>query len=526
MNGATCVGRGASAQACLQLLAALALVAVGTARVAAQVQPQAEASRAAVLSYAEPLEPNYVRAALEELGLLGLGFAQYMANHRANSSDWDYDYSWPSFRSKITGGGYRFDTNQFDTNFITHPAAGALYYWAARGNRMPLLASVAYAAAASFVWEILGEFRERASINDLLATPLSGFVLGEVTIQGGAFFDRSCASIGGAMLGSLLGPSKSLHDAIDGAHLARQTSCDRYGLTLLGAHEFHFGLAVGALTRVQGPAEPTHLRTQLMGYSRLVALDSFGQPGAGMRTFSDGNVTEWSTQLGFAGSQWNDFDLTASVIPMGLHYRALLGSDISNVRGYEVLFGFLVGTQYSLYRYDRGANPPRDRYFTLEFPGASLDYVRRAADHQLLLQLQASTTLAGIDAFAQPEYLLHASPQALTSVAAGRGYNYSAGFSLRPRARFVYRQVEFGTDLKATQVWAIRVLDRNAARHSHAPVVDVRRQLAAWLSFTPNVSSPWRISMLGVVLQRLGSIATFERSRTDLQLMATIELVL
>jgi len=520
------VARGCQIVACMVCMEAVAaLYGVAAAPAHAQHMPT-HVSRPEVLNYVEPLDPNYLRAALEEVGLLGLGFAHYMSNHSANSRDWDYQYTWPSFRSKVIGSGYRFDTNLFETNFVTHPAAGTLYYWAARGNRLPLLASVAYAFAASTVWELLGEFREHASVNDLFVTPLSGFVLGEMTFQHGAFFDRSCASTTNSVLGSVLSPSKSLHDAIDGAKLDRDTICDRNGLTQRGAHEFRFGLAIGMLKRVQGPAEPAWLATQLTFYSRIKALNTFGLPGEGVRTFSDGNVTEWSAELGVAGTELNELDLIASVVPVGLHYRKLLGNESFDASGREILFGLLVATEYSVYRYNRAPGSGMDKYFALDFPGASVTYVQRSSGQRLELDFRASTTLAGVDAFGLPEYAMHASPDTLTTVAARRGYNYAAGFSLQPRVRLIRKYVEVGADLKATQVWAIRMFDRSIEHQSDVAVVEQRRYANVWVRLAPVPSLPWRVSLSGRLLQRAGSVATFRRSRTDLRLMASVEAVL
>jgi hypothetical protein len=39
-------------------------------------------------------------------------------------------------------------------------------------------------------------------------------------------------------------------------------------------------------------------------------------------------------------------------------------------------------------------------------------------------------------------------------------------------------------------------------------------------------SLPWRLSLVGRVLQRAGSVASFERSRTDLRVMAGVEAAL
>jgi hypothetical protein len=91
-----------------------------------------DASSISAPRYVDPQpQPHFVRAAAEVGALLLLGEVQY-ATATSNSIDWDLHYDWPSFRKKLTGDAVRFDTNRFDTNMMTHPAGGTLYYVAAR----------------------------------------------------------------------------------------------------------------------------------------------------------------------------------------------------------------------------------------------------------------------------------------------------------------------------------------------------------------------------------------------------------
>src|SRR5689334_21956742 len=88
------------------------------------------------LEYEEPAAKHYLRALLEEFGLAAAGFGYYFIEQKTNSIDWVLNYDWLSFRQKLTCEACAFDQNYFDTNFVTHPAAGTLYYLAARGNRL------------------------------------------------------------------------------------------------------------------------------------------------------------------------------------------------------------------------------------------------------------------------------------------------------------------------------------------------------------------------------------------------------
>ena len=67
-------------------------------------------------------------------------------------------------------------------NYILHPYAGAVYYMGARSIGFNQLGSFLYCFAVSNVlWEYGVEaFMEKPSIQDLILTPLSGLLLGEV----------------------------------------------------------------------------------------------------------------------------------------------------------------------------------------------------------------------------------------------------------------------------------------------------------------------------------------------------------
>ena len=65
--------------------------------------------------------PAYGRAALEVLGVLSIGVAQYWANADTNSRDWDF----PHWSDRLSSAGVRFDNNTHVTNNVLHPLAGS-----------------------------------------------------------------------------------------------------------------------------------------------------------------------------------------------------------------------------------------------------------------------------------------------------------------------------------------------------------------------------------------------------------------
>lgn len=472
---------------------------------------------AQVFRYQRAMEAHPWRAALEVLGLLGIGTAQYFLNHDANSGDWDFDYNWTDLRNKITGNGYAFDTNEFDTNYITHPASGTTFYWAARSNRLPVLTSFVYALSASTLWEIFGELRERASINDLLITPVAGLVLGETTVQLGAFFDRSCATPINRTLGTVLSAPKSFHDLVDGARLLRDTDCDERGLTRQGGHELRLSLAQGVIVPGQASDAPILWETQLDLTTRVIALNDYGEPGQHTDTFADGNSTELWLHGGLVGSEWSDFTLGASVVPAGFHLRNVTRDDVTGVlNGHELIFGLLVGTEYSVHRY-AARRSEADRLFSIDAPGVSVLYRSHGGRLRVEVDLRTSLSFAGVDAFALPQYLGRDAVDTLPSVAQAHGYNHATGLTVAPRARLAFGIVEAGIEARATKVWGITALDRFVEQQSEVTIVESRQRANAWLTFAP-LGPVLRFGVHGAALRRSGSIEGTRAERSELRL--------
>lgn len=88
------------------------------------------------------------------------------------------EVSWRSLRSNLSHG-FEWDNDNFDTNLLSHPYHGSLYYNAGRSNGFNFWQSALFALGGSAMWEF-GMENERPSANDIIATPFGGVVIGEV----------------------------------------------------------------------------------------------------------------------------------------------------------------------------------------------------------------------------------------------------------------------------------------------------------------------------------------------------------
>lgn len=467
----------------------------------------------AVLTYTAPQPPHYFRTALEQLAIFGAGMAQYWYDKNQNSRDWQFKYDWPSLQERIEGKAYSFDSNGFDTNFLFHPVSGTLYYSTARANHLGPFESLAVAFTTSFLWEFFGEFQERPSINDIIVTPYTGMAWSETTTQLGAFFLRACPSTANEIIGSSLAPFVALHGAADGAtrvhsDCQESSSAHRFRLSLSGGEAWTEGIS-------PHPELSANLQTE------VIHLPGFGRPGLGWVTFGDGNVSRLGLHLSLAeprSSDITDVTFLTQTVVAGLYYRD------NYVRGRElerreVIFGLLIGAEYSRHRYDPAA--AADRIFLLDIPAVTARYYGRTPDLGWELSLDAGGLFGAADAFALPRASRSGPAPDLTSVAEAEGYNHVAGVGLSPRARLYLGPAEVGLEVQSDRLFAWRALDRTG-RLARTPISELRRKASLWIAFGAPQLERFLLSINWT--QRAGSVGDVHVSRNELSLNVGVEL--
>ena len=122
-----------------------------------------------------PRKPRPWAAAAEVVGLdAGIHiFDRYIRN--TDFAHITLDTIWYNLKH-----GFIWDNDGLSTNMFWHPFTGALYFNAGRSNNLNFWQSVPYAFGGSLLWECFGE-SEPPSLNDLIATPIGGIALGEIT---------------------------------------------------------------------------------------------------------------------------------------------------------------------------------------------------------------------------------------------------------------------------------------------------------------------------------------------------------
>jgi hypothetical protein len=486
--------------------------------------------------YAVPPEKHHLRAALEGITVVGVGLVDYLLNTNARGGHlapgdqrWDLRYDWPIFRQKLTGDYYRLDTNRLNTNYISHPFAGAMYYTAARANHLSVFESFGYATVGSFMWEYFGEFREEVSINDVIATPVGGAAIGETLMQLGGFFKRGRKSFVTDALSVLLAPARAINDWADGEAPLRSGDVDDLGLAREPWHRFD--LFAGASATWQPTDAPDRAHTaygdaRLGLDTRVVALP--GYAGAAQRSaiFDDGNASHFRFDMAMSEGKLHDALFLAEVMPAGYYWRHASLDDRGRLRGDGALVGLRASFEYAAHTYDRGRGRPMDVVVTVSPIGIGAEYTHDAGPFRLRSRVDVAGGLVGVVSDALVDYRRrHAGDDTdLQTVLREQGYYHALGVTLMPSVSLTYGAFELGGRARLDSFAGIRGFDEQQDRIAHEHVLADRRvELAASVTYRLP-GTHFIASLEGRRLGRMGDVGEVHTSRSELSLGGTLGL--
>lgn len=483
----------------LPLALALVLSGAGTARAG---EPGLDEPPPALrYRIAMPSEP--ARAVGEELLVLGFGYAQYISDKQANARDFDLSFDWASLKSKLLFESVAFDNNHFATNWATHPIAGYFYYGVARANRLSLLESFLLGAGSSTIWEVFGEWREQASINDLFVTPVSGLAVGEPLFQLGALFQRARPSVGAQAASWVFGSLKNVNDSIDEAEPERSFGEDELGLPLDVWHRFTFSFGTSVTKQDRAPLGADG---KFALGAHLVALPDYLGEEAHHRVFDSGEVSSLSVAGATSTTGLTDFLFDAGVMPLGYFDQDGRGRE-----GHATLTGLRVAFEYAVHDYDRDRRRSRDE---IAFTGAGLSFDHRAklGPIDVRIAFDATGVFAGVSAYALPEYEAVHGKNALSSVLANESYHHAIGLAMRPLVGARIGPLEVDVDGRLDAFEAIEGLDRQGPAGGSVSASDRRSEIHAASSLG---SKHFRFEMGVSRRYRQGKVGDVETGRGE-----------
>jgi hypothetical protein len=233
----------------------------------------------------EPDRAHTGRAIIETLAVLIAGTGWYWTNTNLNAEDWELQWDWESWRKKVALEAYSFDTNTFSINAVRHPIAGIVYYQVGRANGFGVGGSLLLDVVVTATWELVIEFKESASLNDLVINNAAGIGLGEPLVQIARHASHSRSPLG-KMLSFLLAPFEGFHEVVAPERRPWREPWRRFRFYAGGGTarfdetsrgELTFGLDLELVTR-EGYGKPGRraVRSRAAEWTRLVASITLG----------------------------------------------------------------------------------------------------------------------------------------------------------------------------------------------------------------------------------------------------------
>jgi hypothetical protein len=479
-----------------------------------------------------PRQKHYLRAALEILGELGVGFVWYWWNADFNAVDWEMKWDWPSWRAKIiTFEAVSFDSNHFNTNAIDHPSAGAFYYGFARSNGLNILESLLAATAGSAMWEYLVEFKEKISLNDMILTPLGGMAIGETMLQLGAFFERGSNNIVNRTLALIFsGGTRDFHNWMDKNRPRRTGNVDGLGFTREMFHEFKIFAGLGTIQARQGSHHETDSIRSIGLETLLVNIPTYGKPGHVSTVLSEGNFSQTILRASFGQEGFHDFLLFLKVALAGYYRQSIERGEKGDLKGYSFFIGPSVAYEYSAHR-QAGVTPiegiHEDRLCVVDILGSTMELTYYRGGLKLKAQLDVFGNMALVRSYALQNFEQSGGTlQDGKLVLQNHRYYYALGMTLMPRVTASYGPFEIGAEARIDHFDSIEGWDRHQdTLKEDLDMVDRRRGYRAWVSYT----LPWdhlKLSVSAARYYRQGEIeGAHEQSRDERVYQADLQLL-
>ena len=452
------------------------------------------------------------------LALMGYGFADYWTHMSANSVDWELSWSTPSFYKKVwTFEAVRFDSNKFETNTYSHPAAGTMTYLAARGAGLSAAESFLFSFSGSVAWEYLGEYREKVSLNDLILTPQGGFAFGEALHQLGLFFERGEDNAANNVLALVFSPFRYLHRRLERWHVARARALDDLGLPADAWHRFDVLVGVSAETGRDG----LRLSQRRIGVStEIVDVPEFDRPGKVTKQLDAGDVTSIRLVGSVDDQGVEQLDFVTRILLGGVYDQNIVADGHGGRRGYTVFAGPSTAFNYAKHRQE---GTEEDKLGVANALGLTVDVTLHHGKSRARASLETYGDFAAVHSMAASSYIKSRGDEGLKTVVADKRYYFAVGATLRPTLSLSYRRLELGAQLTYDFFESIEGLDRYQERVTNdVHLRDRRSSERVWLSYTLP-SDKLRLAWLEVEhLDRWGRMGSFQRAHESTNVRAGI----
>lgn len=449
-----------------------------------------------------PRQKAFLRTSLEIFSVIGLGAVWYWTETELNSVDWEYNFDWKSFRKKfIELEGLRFDNNMFWLNDPGHSLTGSLEYLFARTNGYGALESFLFAFVGSAIWELIVEFKEVVSINDMVFTPLAGAVIGEVLFQLSESFDRGDDTVANRVLGAIADAGTGNLNSWLGKHKSRRGKIptDRFGFPTDVWHRFDLFAGGGRRSRPEGASGVAHVGVE----TQIITLEEYGKPGVVSRFIADPFFTRMNLESSFGSQGLTDFLFFTKVAFAGYSQQSLAKAKDGSLEGYSFFVAAASAHDFDLHQ----AKGFTDMYGVVNVLGPTVELVFYARGFKVRATFDVYGDFAAVRSYAVDKYREDHSLSFAKSVLDQQSYYFAFGVTVMPELVVSYGPLEAGAALKYHALDSIEGHDRRqewATRDVDSK--DSRLVARAWLNYT----LPGDVAKLSFVVEHRRSRGSVE----------------
>jgi hypothetical protein len=451
-------------------------------------------------------------------GMLAFELFLYWYDPAVNTVDWQFPNLWDKLAHRSIA---RFDDNLETTNWLLHPTAGAFHYGLTRVNGFGVLPSFGAAAASSMLYEVVFEWKEIISINDLVVTPFGGMAVGEVFFQLGNYLNsrqprpRRLNEVTGAgefgrnVSSATLGLPRHTNNKLDDPPAAPLVPDDNLGLSSAYAHRFDVFMGGDFVANDEGD---TGAVTALGATSEIVSMPGFLRPGKFDTWFWGGNFTRLALRLSF-DSSLREFDLQADAHLFG-YFEQDIHAVAGGRRGHASELGFHTMLHYS----ERALFDRRDQYGLVHLLGPVGNWWFERGSARFRLGADVAPDFAAPLSLAYGAWTEEFGPEGTKSSLLSHGYYFAWGASAGAHASVAMNGGSLAVNARYGRYESIDGFERmqeQVTREVH--MNDEILELGAALSLEPR-GTPLTLRMEAAHIGRRSAMPPVTVQRSDQRL--------
>ncbi|HXH31290.1 MAG TPA: DUF3943 domain-containing protein [Bacteriovoracaceae bacterium] len=431
----------------------------------------------------KPENKKFMRTVLEIGAILGLGTLVYEKGAFGPAEPEQESYR-KALKYKLTGTEWiRFEDNSQAMNFLNHPLSGAVYHQIARSNGYGKVASLLFGFTASLMWEYGAEMREVASLNDMIVTPATGFILGEVGYKFSEFLSRGDGSKGKRLLAAVMSPASWFNRKIDSEKAQQAAALDSLGFPADVWHQFK--LSIGATAQKEAWVE-------LEG--KLIDVKGYAQEGKSRGWLTDSPLVAAKLETIIGKEGLKRLDLYGKLVYSAYHKKNIQSDSDGNLKGYEFLIGPAADYNYVMSETGKGI---KDVVGKVGILGSSMDLTYFLPNKTVLkMVVDMYGDFAMVRSLAIDQHSSEFGLEGAKGVLKKRQAYYALGLSTNAETTVSKGRFEAGGSYRRSSYDSIEGLDiaqasADSGMHPRPPVTDdfnlkdKRTDSKLWLSFTP-----------------------------------------